>query len=110
MKLYFSFVGTKCAGRGWQENKESGDENNDGTRIAIIGNFDSAEECGLRVYLEHPNAVGATWWTESAYTCEAIYGTKKLHDVYNTDTHTVKTCIFEGIYQSLSITYSFHDL
>ena len=50
------------------------------------------------MYLEHPKAVGATWWTESAFTCEAIYGTTNIRDVILPNTHKVTTCIFEGIY------------
>ena len=96
IQLHVTFVAAKCAGRGWQDNKET--DPNDGGKIAIIGNFESAEECALRVYLEHPEAVGATWWTESAFTCEAIYGTKKLTDLHSTNTHNVQTCIFEGKY------------
>ena len=95
-QLHVNFLAAKCAGRGWQVNKET--DPGDGGKIAIIGNFESAEECALRVYLEHPKAVGATWWTESAYTCEAIYNSTKLIDLRSTNTHNVQTCIFEGNY------------
>ena len=89
---YDFFLAPKCR-NGWQTKRT--DARNG--KISIIGNFDSAEECALRVYIEHPNAVGASWWTESAYTCEAIYGDDTLYDPYYPETHHVKSCIFEGI-------------
>ena len=90
----FVFSAAKCAGKDWQEDRET--DGSKGGYVAIVGNYDSAEECALRVYLEHLDALGATWWTESAYTCEAIYGTKTLRDVILPSTHHVKSCIFEG--------------
>ena len=87
------FTAARCQA-GWQSNKDT-----NGGQTSIIGNFESAEECAMRVYLEHPEAVGATWWTESAYTCEAIYGNTTVRDVILPFTHKVKTCIFKGIHR-----------
>ena len=93
LKTFFCFQAAKCDGQ-WQVDHET--SFTDGGFVAIVGNYDSAEECALRVYLDHPDAVGATWWTESAYTCEAIYGSKKIIKVMSPNTHHTKTCIFKG--------------